>query len=155
MALRWARTSRKLKKELLSISGILNLHREMFQEVWRWAGKFRGSEKNIGVPPEQIQENVYNLCEDVKTWIEKDIYPWDEIGVRFHHRLVVIHPFANGNGRHARVAADLLLQFNKQKIFTWGSSELSDGEDARTQYLAALRKADKGDYADLIAFARR
>lgn len=155
MALAWTRRSRKIKKELLSLSGLRSLHKEMFHRVWRWAGDFRSSEKNIGVAPHNIQTDLHNLCEDVKTWIQYSTYNWDEIGVRFHHRLVFIHAFANGNGRHARISADLLLQFNKQKVFTWGSRELIEESEVREMYISALKMADKGDYGELLAFARR
>ncbi len=154
-AMNWTRKSRKIKKDLLSVSGLSSLHKEMFKDVWKWAGKFRKSEKNIGVLAHHIQSELYNLCEDVKLWTINNTYHWDEIGVRFHHRLVAIHAFANGNGRHARIAADLLLQFNKKEIFTWGSSEISVEGEARKKYLAALKKADKYEYADLILFARQ
>lgn len=153
-ALLWARKSRKLKRDLLSISGLFRLHKEMFGDVWEWAGEMRKTEKNIGVAPHKIQENLHNLCEDVKTWIENETFHWDEIGVRFHHRLVYVHPFVNGNGRHARIAADLLLAFNSQKPFTWGSKEVSATDEFRNKYLEALRCADRGEIEDLLKFAR-
>lgn len=149
----WARRSRKIKTDLLSISVLKLLHQQMFNKTWRWAGTFRKSEKNIGVLQHNIQPEIYKLCGDVKTWIAHRTFTWNEIGTRFHHRLVAIHPFANGNGRHARIAANLLLEQNNQKALTWGSSELIHESELRNRYLGALRKADLGEYEDLVLFA--
>ncbi len=120
----WAEKSRLLKRELLTYSGLLRLHKELFGQVWRWAGSQRKSEKNVGVAPHQIAQSVHQLCADTEFWIANKTYGWDEIGVRFHHRLVFIHPFVNGNGRLARIAADLLLTYNKSRAFSWGADNL-------------------------------
>lgn len=126
----------------------------MFGNTWRWAGTYRGTEKNIGVTPHQIPEALYNLAADTEYWIENSTYPVDEIAARFHHRLVSILPFPNGNGRHARLAADVLLESLDVERFTWGSDNLNRDGDARSRYLRALREADKGSIAVLLAFAR-
>lgn len=94
----WANNSRLLKRELLTNSGLFRLHKELFEKVWNWAGTQRDSEKNIGVAPHQIAQELHKLCEDVKYWIASETFGLDEIGVRMHHRLVLILPFANGNG---------------------------------------------------------
>ena len=154
IGLEWAEKSRLLKRELLTYSGLSRLHRELFGGVWRWAGSQRKSEKNIGVPPHQIAEEIQKLCEDTRFWIDKQTYQWDEIAARFHHRLVLIHPFVNGNGRQARVAADLLLVFHKRPAFSWGAEDLVGDGEARSAYINALRAADRGDYTSLIAFVR-
>lgn len=153
-SLKWARKSRKLKKELMTINGILILHEKMFLGVWGWAGKFRKTDKNIGVSWYQISENLNSLCSDVEYWIENSVFSLDEIAIRWHHRLVQIHPFVNGNGRFARLSADIFLEFNRQKSLTWGSVSLSDNNSIRRGYIEALKLADKADYSSLIKFAK-
>lgn len=139
---------------LLSDQYIRSLHKRMFEQTWTWAGSYRVTGKNIGVPAFEISEQVHNLCEDVKLWVEESVYPADELAIRFHHRLVWIHPFPNGNGRHARLMADLLVRQLGQKLFSWGNSNLIKAGDFRNQYLAALCCADKGNIEPLISFAR-
>jgi Fic-DOC domain mobile mystery protein B len=126
----------------------------MLGDVWRWAGQFRRSERNIGIPFYEIPAAIRQLLEDTKAWIEYGSYPADEIAVRFHHRLVQIHPFANGNGRHARLMADLLIMQGGGKRFSWGSENLADPGVTRRQYIEALRAADRRDFGPLLAFAR-
>jgi Fic-DOC domain mobile mystery protein B len=130
------------------------LHRRMFDRTWRWAGSFRTSDANIGVHWPQIAEDLKNLCDDVVYQSAHSVYPPDETAVRFHHRLVLIHPFPNGNGRHARLAADLLIRRLGGTAFGWGSATLVREGTARQEYLAALREADGGNLERLIGFAR-
>jgi Fic-DOC domain mobile mystery protein B len=142
-------------KNILGEKFICRLHKRMFGKVWRWAGEFRRSEKNIGVPWWLIAAEVRSLCDDVSAWVDNASYPPDEIAARFHHRLVAIHLFPNGNGRHARTMADLLLvQRMDQPRFSWGSSSLTNAGDCRHRYIAALRSADEHDYDALMAFVR-
>ncbi len=150
----WARKSRILKSSLLTYSGLMKLHRRLFGSVWSWAGSQRGSEKNIGVSPHKIPEEVGKLCDDVKFWIDNKTYDWDEIGVRFHHRLVFVHPFVNGNGRLARIATDLLMAYNNCKLFTWSAGDLVSEGEIRDAYICALKDADRGNYATLRRFVR-
>ncbi len=151
----WASTSRDLKKNLLSATGVILLHKKMFDETWEWAGKFRWKPTNIGVEPENIQNDLGALLGNVKYQLEHKTYPIEEIAVRFHHKLVWIHPFPNGNGRFSRLAADLLLQFIGGKKLTWGSKDLAKESDVRDKYLKALRVADqKNDYGQLMKFAK-
>ena len=98
------------KKDMLNIDFICRLHKEMFSTVWKWAGKFRKSDKNLGISSNKIAVELQTLCDDAKAWLEFNTYPPDEFAARFHHRLVSIHPFANGNGRHSRLMADLILE---------------------------------------------
>lgn len=127
----------------------------MFGNVWRWAGERRTSGKNIGVDIWQIDAGLQDLCADYATWIEYGTYPPDEIAARFHHRLTAIHPFPNGNGRHARLMTDILLvHLLGQPRFTWGSGNLVNAGDCRQQYINALRAADRLDYSQLLAFVR-
>lgn len=140
--------------DLLTLDFIRALHKRMFGETWRWAGKFRATEKNIGVDPVRIAPAVADLCEDVKTQLAHDSYALDEIAARLSHRLVSIHPFANGNGRLSRTFADLILVENGAARFTWGAANLVSESQARANYLAALRAADAKDYGALLAFVR-
>ena len=146
------------KKDLLNDAFFRRLHKKMFKNVWKWAGEYRKTGKNIGVPCEQISTELKKLCYDVKYWVENETYNWDEIGARFHHRLVFIHPFPNGNGRFARLMTDVLLEANGQKTFSWGLSGLGRGEvdadDVRKNYLAALRDADSKSFEKLLKFVK-
>lgn len=150
----WAKNSRKLKKLLLTYSGLMILHKRLFGDVWEWAGGQRKTEKNIGVSPHKIAEEVNKLCEDTKYWIENMTYDWDTIGARFHHRLVVIHPFPNGNGRLGRIATDLLFLYNQHELFTWGAKDLVSESKTRSKYIHALQAADRGEYSALLEFVR-
>ncbi|HYA27393.1 MAG TPA: mobile mystery protein B, partial [Acidobacteriota bacterium] len=149
---RWAFGRRH--KDLLSIQFVGALHKRMFGNTWSWAGMFRNSEKNIGVAPEGIQPELLKLCKDVKAQLEHKSQRLDEIAARFHHRLVSIHPFANGNGRLARTMTDLLLVQNGAERFTWGAGNLVAAGSARQRYLDALRQADARNYGPLFAFVR-
>ena len=124
----------------------------MFGQVWTWAGEYRTTERNIGVSPFQIPMNVMNLFDDVKFWIENKTYSEKEIAVRLHHRLVQIHPFPNGNGRVSRIMADLCMRQMNKPALNWGSYDLSEINAIREKYILALRKADAGDYTELLAF---
>lgn len=153
-ALIWAEADSWLKKNLLSVSGIKHLHKEMFKEVWRWAGDFRTSMKNVGnIEVKHVQSEVHQIATNTELAVKQKTYPLNEIAVRLHHRLLWIHPFPNGNGRHARAMADLLLQFNGDAPLTWGKSLSSDRKKQRDKYLEAVRKADKQDFEDLVKFA--
>jgi Fic-DOC domain mobile mystery protein B len=142
------------RRDLLSEKFILELHRRMLRDVWRWAGKFRRSERNLGIPFYEIPSEVRKLLEEARGWVEFSSYPPDEIAVRLHHRLVQIHLFPNGNGRHSRLVADLLAMDLGRDRFSWGSVNLQSAGDVRRRYIAALRAADKHDVRPLIAFAR-
>lgn len=127
----------------------------MFSHVWKWAGHFRQSNKNIGGPWYNISTSLKALRDDVRLWVELQEESPDEIAVRFHHRLVSIHPFNNGNGRHARLMTDLLLEnVMRSPRFTWGSSNLTQTSDTRKQYITALQAADRHNYEPLIHFVR-
>jgi Fic-DOC domain mobile mystery protein B len=142
------------KRDLLSEKFIKDLHARMLGDVWRWAGKFRTTERNLGIHYFEIPMAVRELLEDAKTWVAHRTYPPDEIAVRFHHRLVKIHPFPNGNGRHSRLMADLLVMSLGGERFTWGRANLQQPGNLRRQYIDALRAADNHDYGPLLQFAR-
>jgi Fic-DOC domain mobile mystery protein B len=140
--------------DILNETFIRTLHRRMFGNVWKWAGQYRKSNKNIGGSWYQVPMSLKDLCDDTTEWIMQREAP-DLIAVRFHHRLVSIHPFPNGNGRHARELANLLLKnILKHPVFTWGSENLSDAGSIRKQYIESLQAADEGNYEPLLTFAR-
>jgi Fic-DOC domain mobile mystery protein B len=147
----WALKSRR---DVLTEKFVTNLHRQMLGDVWRWAGKFRTSERNLGIPFYELSVARRQLLEDTKARIEYKSYPPDEIAVRFHHCLVQIHPFPNGNGRHSRLMADLLVMRLGGERFSWCSANLQTASDMRGRYIGALKAADNYDLGPLLAFAR-
>lgn len=147
----WALRSRV---DLTAERYLLRLHQRMFGDVWSWAGKFRVRETNIGVLPYEIPTRLKQFLGDIAYWLGHQTYAPDELSARFHHGLVLIHPFANGNGRHSRLAADLMCRQLGQDVFTWGQDSLDTAGDTRQAYLAALRAADRHDFGPLLAFVR-
>lgn len=140
---------------VLSIGFIQELHKRMFSEVWSWAGSFRKTNKNIGVDKFLIAQDLYKLVDDCRFWIKNKSFSEDEIAVRFKYRMVSIHPFPNGNGRHSRICGNILVsQVLKQEVFTWGGMDLNNPGAARSKYLDALVQADRGIMLPLIEFAR-
>lgn len=153
-AMHWLEAARP--KDILDETFIRKLHHRMFGQVWKWAGQFRTSDKNIGIARERIGVELRELCEDAKAQIAHASYPPDEIACRFHHRLVCIHPFPNGNGRHARLLTDLLLEkLLHRPRFSWGGMNGIPAGSTRAGYLDALRAADKGDFRRLAEFVRK
>ena len=144
----------KRKRDVLSEHFLNDLHKRMFGRVWKWASTYRRSGKNVGVDAYRIPQDLRQLLDDVSYWIENDTYSPDEIAARFHHKLVWIHLYPNGNGRHARLATDLLLVAIGHPRFSWGSVNLVDAGETRQNYVAALRAADKHDIAPLLEFVR-
>jgi Fic-DOC domain mobile mystery protein B len=151
-AQKWLLSRRK--RDIVSPAFLKELHRRMFDKTWRWAGSYRKSEKNIGISWPLISSQLDKLCDDVKYWIQEKSFPEDEIAVRFHHQLVSIHCFPNGNGRHSRLAADCLVESLGHKRFSWGSGDLYQAGDRRRKYIESLKAADQHDIAPLLSFAR-
>lgn len=152
----WARERRWTTGGLLDPLTVRELHQRMFGDVWRWAGVWRRREVNIGVAPDRIPVELQNTLDDVRAWVEFSTFPAEEIAVRAHHRLVVVHPFANGNGRHARLFADLLVGTLGRRPFSWSGDRLQASGADRDGYLAALRAMDRDpdDVRPLLEFAR-
>ncbi|HLE33092.1 MAG TPA: mobile mystery protein B [Bacteroidota bacterium] len=152
----WTKKRKFPLEQILTEEFLKELHKRMFTGIWKWAGEFRNSNKNLGVDKLQIRSELRKLLDDCRYWIDHKAFAEDEIATRFSHRLVTIHPFANGNGRHCRLAADVLVsQGLGRSHFTWGSINLTGQGEARATYLKALREADDGKYERLIEFARQ
>jgi Fic-DOC domain mobile mystery protein B len=154
-AIEWTLKNNFTKGEILKEDFVLLVHKKMFEEVWYWAGSVRKTNKNIGVDKFQISTELKILFDNYTYWIDNKTFSPDEIAIRFSHRLVKIHVFPNGNGRHSRLMADILISnlFNKP-VFTWGRTDLSKGGGVRKKYLEAIYDADKGNLQPLIDFAR-
>jgi Fic-DOC domain mobile mystery protein B len=156
-AIRWTieRRKRFTADEILTEQFVMELHRRMLSGVWKWAGQFRKTDKNIGVSKYHISTDLRTLLDDCKYWIANETFPQEEIAIRLKHRIVSIHCFSNGNGRHSRLIADILVEkVFGMDVFSWGSQNLTNASDTRSLYLKALREADQDEYAPLIAFAR-
>ncbi len=154
-AFEWALSPRRGRRPpLLSDAYLRLLHRKMFDKTWKWAGEYRTSERNIGIPFLQIAEQVRILCDNTRYQIDHPPFDADRLAAEFHHRLVQIHPFPNGNGRHARLMTDVLLKSLGKEPFSWGNGNLETPGNARQRYLEALRAADGGQFDPLIRFVR-
>jgi Fic-DOC domain mobile mystery protein B len=154
-AVEWTLGKNLTVEKILTVDFIKDLHKKMFGDVWKWAGEYRRTNKNIGVDKFDIPVNLKNLLDDTNLWVKNKIFNEDEIAIRFSHRIVKIHLFPNGNGRHSRLIVDILISqgFGKNE-FTWGQSNLTEKGNAREKYLSALRLADDNNYTELIKFAR-
>jgi Fic-DOC domain mobile mystery protein B len=154
-AIEWSMKNSFSADEILSIAFTRQLHKRMFSDVWGWAGTFRRSNKNIGVDKFVIEEELYKLMDDCKYWIEHKVYAEDEIAIRYKFRMVSIHPFPNGNGRHSRICGDILVShvYNRPR-FTWGGNRIEEEGKVRKNYLDALYKADQGDFWPLLELSR-
>ena len=154
-AIQWT-LSRSFKPEKVFTEEFIRMvHKRMYADVWAWAGEFRKTNKNIGIDKWQIPSALRCLLDDTHYWYENNTYPPDEIALRFKHRIVSIHCFPNGNGRHSRLMADIIIEkLYKEPVFSWGAANLSSEGDAREAYLKAVKAADRGDYSLLLAFGR-
>ncbi|BAB49289.1 mobile mystery protein B [Mesorhizobium japonicum] len=146
--------SRTRRKDILSDGFAIELHRQLFGQVWNWAGAFRTTGKNIGVDPAQIGSQLRVVLDDARYWADKGTYMPREAAVRLHHRIVFVHPFANGNGRHARILADAVLEkiYKVDPIDWTAGSDLQKMNERRAGYIAALKAADRHDITPLLAF---
>jgi len=155
-AIEWTISKKFSTEQILTEQFIKDLHKKMFYDVWEWAGSFRLSEKNIGIPWIKISVELKQLLDDTEYWIINHTYSPDEIAIRFKHRLVNIHCFPNGNGRHSRIMADIIIDsIFDLEIFTWHFSNMVRAGEIRTKYIAAIREGDKGNIKPLIDFARK
>lgn len=150
-AVRWLGSR---KRDILDRDFLNTLHKRIFGDVWKWAGRYRTTPRNIGIDAYRIAVELHQVIDDAKYWVEHSTFPPDEIAVRFSHRVVAIHPYPHGNGRFSRLIADLLAIQLGQPRFTWGRVNLVDPSETRKEYIAALKSADAGDYDHLIIFSR-
>lgn len=154
-AVEWTISMKFKTEKILTEKFVKDLHKKMYADVWKWAGEFRRSEKNIGITWTQIGIELKNLLDDTKYWIENKTYSPEEIAIRFKHRIVSIHCFPNGNGRHSRMMADIILDsLSKVEMFTWHQSNMVKANETRKTYIQALREADNGNIEPLIKFAK-
>jgi len=143
------------KQDIFTERFLLGLHSRMYGHVWKWAGTYRKTNKNIGVERFLIPIELHQLLGDANYWLEHETYPISDLAVIFHHRLVKIHLFPNGNGRHARMCADAIAaKYGGEKLSWGGNSDITKPDDIRKRYIAALREADRGNYEPLLAFAK-
>jgi Fic-DOC domain mobile mystery protein B len=143
------------KNSLFTEAFIKALHKRMFSEVWEWAGSYRRSNKNIGVDWIKIGVELKLLLDDAVYWIDNKTFDPDEIAIRFKHRLVKIHCFPNGNGRHSRMMADIIISsVYGEEVFSWKLSNMVKPDETRKEYIRAIQLADKGEIQPLLQFAR-
>lgn len=154
-ALEWTIHTNLKPERILTEKFVKDLHKKMYGDVWKWAGEFRKSDKNIGIKWIQISVELKNLIDDTKYWIANNTFSPEEISIRFKHRIVAIHCFPNGNGRHSRMMADIIIEciFGKE-LFYWHNSRMVNADETRKKYITALRNADNGNINPLIEFAK-
>lgn len=154
-AIQWALMRTRKAEEILTEEFICKVHEKMYANVWKWAGKFRKTNKNLGVDKWQIPTELKKLLDDARFWYENNIYQPDEMAIRIKHRIVSIHCFPNGNGRHSRLMADIIIdKLYKLPVFSWGANNNSTENEIRKMYLNAVKAVDRGDIHLLLAFAR-
>lgn len=154
-AVEWTIHANLKPEKILTEKFIKDVHKKMYGDVWKWAGEFRKTNKNIGVQWTQIGVELKNLLDDSKYWIENKTYAPDEIAIRFKHRIVAIHCFPNGNGRHSRMMADIIIEsIFGNDVFSWHKSNMVKTDETRKNYIVALKEADKGNINPLIEFAK-
>ena len=154
-AVEWTIRTKLKPVNILTEKFVKDLHKKMFGNVWKWAGKFRRTEKNLGITWTRIGIELKSLLDDTRYWIENESYPAEEIAIRFKHRIVSIHCFPNGNGRHSRMMADIIMEsiFGKEP-FPWHQSHIGNADYIRKKYINALKEADNGNIKPLIEFAK-
>ncbi|PKP25905.1 MAG: cell filamentation protein Fic [Bacteroidetes bacterium HGW-Bacteroidetes-2] len=154
-AVLWTLQTKFKPEKILTEKFVKDLHKRMFVDVWKWAGKFRTTQKNIGIPWTQIVIELKILLDDTIHWIENNTFSPEEIAIRFKHRLVSIHCFPNGNGRHSRLMADIIIEsIFENELFSWQQSNLTKADESRKKYINALKEADEGNILPLIKFAK-
>jgi Fic-DOC domain mobile mystery protein B len=154
-AVEWTMRRTFKAADIFSEEFVRDLHKRMYRQVWRWAGQFRTSDKNIGIAWYQIPASLKNLVDDADYWVKHSVYSSDELAIKFKHVIVSIHCFPNGNGRHSRLMADIIVNhIFKQPTFSWNRRNLVETGEARKIYLASLAEADQGNLTPLMTFAR-
>jgi Fic-DOC domain mobile mystery protein B len=152
--LKYTTTKLTRRSARFDLRWMLKLHKEMFGEVWSWAGTLRKGQTNIGSPPHLIEIELHTLIEDLRAW-EASGMPLLEQAVRLHHVAVRIHPFAGGNGRWSRMLANIWLMLHGAGPIEWPEATIGSASVIREEYLRAVRAADAGDYRALIEVHQR
>jgi Fic-DOC domain mobile mystery protein B len=154
-AIQWTMMRSFKPLHVFSVDFVCNVHKRMYADVWAWAGNFRKTNKNIGVDYWLIPSELQILVDDSIFWFLHNTFEPDEIAIRFKHRIVSIHCFANGNGRHSRLMADIIIEkLYKRPVFTWGTGLFKNSNLARMAYIKAIQEADGGNIKPLLEFAR-
>ena len=154
-AVEWTIHTKFKPEKILTEKFIKDLHKRMYGDVWKWAGQFRKTEKNLGIPSRQIGIELMNLLNDTTNWIANKTFSSEEVAIRFKHRIVSIHCFPNGNGRHSRMMADIIMEsIFDNEIFSWHKSNMVQASEIRRKYIVALKEADHGNISPLINFAK-
>jgi Fic-DOC domain mobile mystery protein B len=154
-AVEWTIHTKLRPEKILTEKFIKDLHKRMYSDIWKWAGEFRKTEKNIGIPWTKVGIELKILLDDSKYWIDNETFPPEEIAIRFKHRIVSIHCFPNGNGRHSRMMADIIMEsIFGEEIFSWHQSNMVKANETRKKYISSLKEADNGNYNNLIEFAK-
>jgi Fic-DOC domain mobile mystery protein B len=154
-AIEWTMTKRFKAEKIISEEFVRELHFKMFKDVWKWAGEFRRTNKNLGCEWIQVNTQLKQLNDDCRYWLENKTYSEEEIAIRYKHRIVSIHCFSNGNGRHSRLMGDVIVNhIFGQKVFSWGGKNLNKKSEGRAAYLKSVKQADNGNIKSLIEFAR-
>ena len=149
-----AKPSKKIAP--FNLNWFQQLHEEMFGDVWQYAGKFRQEDKNIGVKWQNIITEMYQFEQDLIFWEQNQTYDVFERSVRLHHRAVFIHPFDGGNGRWSRLLGNIYLKQHEHPLVKWPEETIGTEESvAREAYLSAVKRADAGDFFELIALHRK
>lgn len=154
-AVEWTIHTTLKAEKILTEKFVKDLHKRMYGDLWKWAGEFRKTEKNIGIPWTQIGIELKNLLDDTAYWIENQTFSPEETAIRFKHRIVSIHCFPNGNGRHSRLMADIIMEsIFENEVFSWHQSNMVKANETKKRYIKALKEADQGNIAPLIEFAK-
>lgn len=154
-AVEWTIHTKFKPEKIFTEKFIKDLHKKMYGDVWKWAGNYRKTDKNLGISWTKIGIELKNLLDDTKYWIENKTYSPEEIAIRFKHRIVSIHCFPNGNGRHSRMMADIIMEsIFADETFTWHQSNMVKANETRKKYINALKEADHGNVTPLIEFAK-
>ncbi len=155
IAVEWSDRQPCSLNNFLTEKFVKKLHQKMLGQVWQWAGQFRLSDKSIGIDARLIPVALRQLLDDCRYWLDNKVFSEEEIAIRLSHGLVKIHPFVNGNGRHSRLMADIMMvHIFKRPLFSWGGLNLEEINSERSFYIKALKKADEGDFSALLFFAK-
>ncbi len=148
--LKYIMSPEQIRSVVFDTQFLQQLHREMFGNVWSWAGEFRTTQTSIGIEAINIRQALYQLMDDLKFW--EEAWDYQDTVTRLHYSLVKIHPFLNGNGRVSRLFTDLWLLSIGKEMLEWGDENLDNMNGSRKEYILALQEVDGGSYERLKRF---